>query len=100
MLDSLKIYLGMDILDATKDNLLNLLLSMAQDDIIGHCLLDTFPTGLDNAAIKLAAVYYKKRPNEGYSQQSQGSRSASISNQIPIEIQNMIASYRKIRVRG
>ncbi len=98
LIEKLKIYLGIS--NFMQDELLELLLSMAQDDIKGYCLLDTFPKSLENAAIKLAAYYYKKRPIDGYSSQSQGSRSASAMNEIPIEIQNMIAPYRKIRIRG
>ncbi|WP_139692544.1 head-tail connector protein [Sporolactobacillus terrae] len=96
MLDSLKIYLGLT--DTSQDSLLNLLISMAQDSIKSYCLIDEVPTpDLDNAVIKLAAVYFQKRDANGVSYQMQGARAQNMIDGIPKDIQDMLASFRKVR---
>lgn len=96
ILDSLKIYLGL--IDTSQDSLLNLLISMAQDSIKSYCLLDTVPSpDLDNAVIKLAAVYYQKRDANGVSYQMQGARAQNMIDGIPQDIKDLLSSYRKVR---
>jgi hypothetical protein len=101
MLENLKLYLGIS--DTSQDNLLNLLISMAQNVIKSYCNYlpdEVLPTGLDNAILQLAATYYKKRKNDGISSQTQGSRSVSFIQDLPEEIKIMCAPFRKIRLMG
>ncbi|MFT8316652.1 MAG: head-tail connector protein [Sporolactobacillus sp.] len=96
MLDLLKVYLGLT--DDSQDSLLNLLISMAQDAVKSYCLIDTVPTpDLDNAVIKLTAVYYQKRGSDAASYQMQGARAQNIINDIPGDIKAMLASFRQVR---
>lgn len=101
MLENLKIYLGIS--DTSQDNLLNLLINMAQNVIKSYCNYlpdEVLPVGLDNAVLQLAAVYYKKRKNDGITSQTQGSRSVSFMNDLPEEIKVMCYPYRRIRLMG
>lgn len=96
MLDLLKLYLGIS--DDSQDSLLNLLISMSQDAIKSYCLLDAVPSpDLDNAVIKLAAVYYQKRSANGVSYQMQGARAQNMIDGIPKDIQDILSSYRQVR---
>ncbi|MEC1780072.1 phage head-tail connector protein [Schinkia azotoformans] len=99
MLNSLKLYLGLDLSDTAKDDLLYLLISMAQDTIKGECLITTVPEELNTAVIRIAAKNYNryKMKSDGLTSQTQGGRSAQFTSELDEDIKRMLIPYKKIR---
>lgn len=97
LLQNLKLYLEIDESDISKDNLLTLLIGMAQDIIKQYCNIDELDSTFDNAIVLLAAYLYSKHGNDAYNSVSQGARSVSFAREIPDFIK-AILPLPKVRV--
>ncbi len=101
---TLKDILGFNVLKSDKDMTLEHYLYKAEKSIQSYLnydddefieIVDKFSTQI----IDLAKYYYLNRSNTGVIQQSQGSRSMTLSRGIPLEIKDSLP-YPKIRVIG
>lgn len=97
MLNKLKLYLNIQ--NDNKDELLQLLIDMAQDAIKGYCNIAELDDSFNSAIIKLASYFYSKRDSDGITQMSQGSRYKAMTNDIPADIKAMLPLPR-VRVIG
>lgn len=94
LLQNLKIYLEIDLADTSKDELLNLLIGIAQDMIKQYCAIDVLDDTFNNAIILLAAYLYNMRGKEGFNSVSQGARSVSLKHEIPDDIKAILPPPR------
>ncbi|MDX8367854.1 phage head-tail connector protein [Cytobacillus sp. IB215665] len=97
MLSKLKIYLGIN--DDSQDDLLTLLLDMANDIIKAYCYcsdeeLATIP---DYTKIRIASALHKKRRGEGLKARNQGSRSTQYDDILSDDIKLSLNQYRRVR---
>ncbi|SHK42221.1 phage head-tail connector protein [Desulforamulus aeronauticus] len=99
MLDLIKELLGIDLLDTSKDNILNHYLNKSQNAIKSYCNIDLIPESLNGLVVDLAIFFYKNRDSQGVIQQSQGSRSKTIVDGIPESIKSCLP-LPKIKVVG
>lgn len=87
MLELLKTLLG--ITDTSKDDILDFYLSKSEIAIKNYLNTDTIDE-FSNQTVELAMHYYKNRDNLGITQMSQGSRSQSMSENIPKSIKDSL----------
>lgn len=97
MLDLMKELLGIDLMDISKDNILNHYLNKSQIAIKSYCNIDLIPASLDAIVIDLAISYYRNKDSQGIVQQSQGSRSQTLIDGIPNSIKDCLPTT-KIKV--
>lgn len=95
-LDRLKIKLGISLGDTSQDDLLNLYLEDAQNEILELTHLSEIPNKLLNTQIELAIIYYNKQGIEGQNSHSEGGISRSFENSIPKNIMKKILSSRRL----
>lgn len=94
------------LLGVTDDALFNLLINKAEKDIKVFCNdefkdedgTDAFPENLESALEDLVVYRYNRRSTEGMKSENQGDRSASFTDDIPVDIKNRLYRYRKLRV--
>ena len=65
-----KLLLGIAADDATKDNLLTMLIDDAVVEVIDYCNLKEYNTNLDSTVVKMATQNYNKISNQGIASQS------------------------------
>lgn len=97
MLEKLKIRLGMDTADTPQDNLLNLLLEDAANEILDYCNRDSILPKMEGLQRELAITYYNRQGTEGESSHSEGGISVSYSTEIPENIKSRLNAYRLIK---
>jgi len=94
VLEIVKMLLGMDISDTSKDNLLNHFIKKATDIILGYCNIDALPEQYHDVAADLAVFLYNNRDLEGITK-----KTLTIINAIPESIRLALPPPR-IRVVG
>jgi hypothetical protein len=99
VLEIVKMLLGMDISDTSKDNLLNHFIKKATDIILGYCNIDALPEQYHDVAADLAVFLYNNRDLEGITKKTEGEKSLTIINAIPESIRLALPPPR-IRVVG
>ena len=96
-LEMLKIRLGVS--DNTRDGLLSLLLSEAQDAILDIIGREELPARLISVQVELAVIAYNKQGAEGESARSEGGISRSFIDGLPDELKQRLKNYpRKVGV--
>lgn len=95
-LDRLKIKLGVSLGDMDEDNLLNLYLEDAENEILELTHLDKIPSNLLSTQIDLAIIMYNKQGIEGQTSHSEGGISRSFEEGIPESIMKKIRSARRL----
>ena len=65
-----KLLLGIAANDATKDNLLTMLIDDAVVEVIDYCNLKQYNTNLDSTVVKMVTQNYNKISNQGIASQS------------------------------
>ncbi|SHH56181.1 phage head-tail connector protein [Sporanaerobacter acetigenes] len=95
-LDRLKIKLGVSLGDTDEDNLLNLYLEDAENEILELTHLDKIPSNLLSTQIDLAIIMYNKQGIEGQTSHSEGGISRSFEEGIPESIMKKIRSARRL----
>ena len=100
LLDSLKIRLSIATDDTTQDDLLNELLSDAENEILDFCNRDVLLPRMESLQKELAIIYYNRMEHEGETSRSEGGVSVSYTTDIPTNIKNRLISYRRLKVVG
>ena len=96
-LEMLKIRLGVS--DNTRDGLLSLLLSEAQDTILDIIGREELPSRLISVQVELAVIAYNKQGAEGESSRSEGGISRSFVDGLPDDLKQRLRNYpRKVGV--
>lgn len=96
-LEMLKIRLGVS--DNTRDGLLSLLLSEAQDTILDIIGREELPARLISVQVELAVIAYNKQGAEGESARSEGGISRSFVDGLPDDLKQRLKNYpRKVGV--
>ncbi|MGN0595773.1 MAG: phage head-tail connector protein [Ruminiclostridium sp.] len=96
-LEMLKIRLGVS--DNTRDGLLSLLLSEAQDTILDIIGREELPARLISVQVELAVIAYNKQGAEGESSRSEGGISRSFVDGLPDDLKQRLRNYpRKVGV--
>jgi hypothetical protein len=85
-LDLLKLLLGMDWIDISKDDILNHYLKKARCTILGYCNIENLPAMYDEVVIDYAVYLYKNRDSVGLTDKQEGERSAKYEPGIPASI--------------
>lgn len=75
MLEVVKMLLGIDVADVSKDDILNHFITQAIKIALGYCNVTELPTEYDGTIADLAAYLYNNRDSIGYKQKVQGERS-------------------------
>ncbi|WP_346874229.1 phage head-tail connector protein [Clostridium sp. UBA5988] len=97
----------LDIVDISKDNILNIYINSAYDVIHSYCNYnedEILSNKLSVAVLNLALLNYRSKGKENVTQESQGSRSRTYKtvgtyvSQLPSEIEVLCKPYRKIKV--
>lgn len=65
MLEKIKILLGIAEEDESKDDLINLLISLCKDEAVDFCNLPEYDSKLDSAVISMVIERYNARGTEG-----------------------------------
>lgn len=94
-LEKLKLKLGMNIPDTSKDDVLQVYLDDASEYILSQTHLETIPTTLLSTQVELAIIYYNKQGIEGQTAHSEGGISRSFED-IPESILKKIRSCRRL----
>jgi hypothetical protein len=82
-LDLVKQLIGIDVTDASKNDIVNHCLKKARSHIIGYCNIDSLPSTYDEVVVDYAVYLYKNRDSVGLMQKQEGERSASYEPGIP-----------------
>ena len=95
MLQSIKALLG--ITDDSKDNLLNVLISKAIDEIVSYTHNPQCVPLLENAIIDIVVYNYNRIGTEGLTAERYTDVQYNYSNDYPDSIKSQLKSYRKVR---
>lgn len=96
-LEKLKIRLGISLSDISKDDLLNMCLEDAQNEILDYTNRDTFVTRMEALQRELGVIYYNRQGSEGENSRSEGGISVSYSTEIPEAIKSRLNTYRLLK---
>lgn len=77
MLEIVKMLLGIEASDISKDGILNHFINQALKTALAYCNVTELPSEQDDTIADLAVYFYKNRDNLGYKQQVQGERSVT-----------------------
>jgi len=77
MLEIVKMLLGIESYDKSKDDLLNHFIKQATKTALAYCNVEELPLEQDDTIADLAVYFYKNRDSLGYTQQVQGERSVT-----------------------
>jgi len=77
MLEVVKMLLGIDTADTSKDGILNHFITQALKVALGYCNVTELPAEYDDTIADLAAYFYNNRDSVGYKQKVQGERSVT-----------------------
>lgn len=77
MLEVVKMLLGIDADDTSKDDILNHFITQALKIALGYCNVTELPAEYDHTISDLAVYLYNNRDSVGYKQKVQGERSVT-----------------------
>ena len=77
MLEIVKMLLGIEASDTSKDGILNHFINQALKTALYYCNVTELPPEHDDTIAALAVYFYKNRDSLGYKQQVQGERSVT-----------------------
>lgn len=96
-LEKLKIRLGISKTDTLKDDLLNMLLEDAGNEILDYTNRDALIAKVEGLQRELAITYYNRQGSEGESSRSEGGISVSYSIEIPASIKSRLNAFRLLK---
>lgn len=96
-LEKLKIRLGISKTDTSKDDLLNMFLEDASNEILDYTNRDTILTKMEGLQRELVITYYNRQGSEGESSRSEGGISVSYSTEIPESIKSRLKTFRLLK---
>lgn len=100
MLEKIKILLGIGEEDESKDDLLNILISLCKDEAIDFCNLAEYSNKLDSAVISMVIERYNKIGTEGVTSVSTHGIGEDYIDGYSQTIKNKLIKNRKIRIVG
>ena len=95
-----KLRLRLGIKDETQDDLLNMLLEDAQNEILDFTHRNTLLNKMEGLQRELAIIYYNRMNDEGISSRSEGAISVSYSTEIPGNIKDRLKAYKLLKAVG
>lgn len=99
MLELLKLLLGIDSTNTSKDSILNHYLNKARNIILGYCNVDSLDTKYDETVTDFAVCLYKNKDLEGIESKTEGEKSVKVQMGIPENIKKALP-LPKIKVGG
>lgn len=97
MLDRIRLMLGIDVLDETKDALISMLAEDAIAEVTDYCNMAVYDVKLDSIAAKMAVQNYNRTSIQGISAESFSGVSESYINGYTVDIMNMLNKNRRVR---
>lgn len=94
-LKNVKILLGLH--DSSKDELLQILIDQAKQQILAYTNRDELPNCLESIADRLAVIFYNRQGTEGELSRSEGAISQSFET-LPTDLTAVLNRYRKAGV--
>lgn len=95
MLEKIKVLLG--IVDASKDNLLNILIDQAQDDVITYTRNPECIYALGNIICQMVIYKYNRLGTEGLNSEGYSGVSFSYTADYPAAIYKSLNRYKKVK---
>ena len=95
-MENIKLLLGIS--DTSKDDLITLLISIAEDEIKAYCNIDDIPTALDNIVTQIVVIKYNRIGQEGITSTKFNSVSESFSDSLPASVIKALNRYRHLAV--
>lgn len=86
ILEIVKMLLGIDASDISKDNILNHFIKKARDIALGYCNIAELPESYNDVLADFTVYLYKNRDIEGIASKTEGERSVKINQGIPESI--------------
>ena len=77
MLSIVKMLLGIDLADTSKNDVLNHFIGLAQKMVLSYCNCEYISSEYDEAIAELAVYLYKNKDGTGYKQKTEGERSVT-----------------------
>lgn len=77
MLETVKMLLGIDVADTSKDMILNHFINQALRLALSYCNVSELSAEYDGAIADLAVFLYKNKDSVGYKQKTEGERSVT-----------------------
>ena len=100
MLTIVKMLLGIDLVDDSKDDILNHFIGLAQKMALSYCNCEYISSEYDGAIAELAVYLYKNKDSTRYKQKTEGERSVTyLDGSIPEYIKSSLP-LPKIKVGG
>ncbi|MFL0194823.1 phage head-tail connector protein [Clostridium sp. WILCCON 0269] len=99
MLELMKLLLGIDSTDTSKDNILNHYLNVALKSILGYCNVTELSSDYNDTIVDYSIYLYKNRDSLGYKQKTEGERSITFESGIPENIRKALP-LPKVKVGG
>ncbi len=97
MLEKIKMLLGIAEEDESKDDLINLLISLCKDEAVDFCNLPEYDSKLDSAVISMVIERYNARGTEGLSSVSGSGVNEHYKDGYSSNIISALIKNRKIR---
>lgn len=97
MLEKIKMLLGIVEEDESKDDLINLLISLCKDEAVDFCNLPEYDSKLDSAVISMVIERYNARGTEGLSSVSGSGVNEHYKDGYSSNIISALIKNRKIR---
>jgi hypothetical protein len=85
MLELVKLLIGIDITDNSKDNIIDHYINQANNMALFYCNVSAL-SGYDDSIADLAVYLYKNKDSVGYKQRSEGEKSGTFETGIPESI--------------
>ena len=90
MLQTLKMLLGIDLVDTSKDGILNHFINQALRLALSYCNVTELPTEYNDTIAELARYLYINKDSMGYSEKTEGERSITYESGIPEYIKSAL----------
>lgn len=97
MLEKVKITLGISHEDASKDDLLNLMIDDTKEFIMNYCNIKEIPGIAESLIRKLVIIQYNKIGSEGLQSESYSGISQSFITGLPSDIKKELGAIRKVK---
>jgi hypothetical protein len=94
-MEIIKTLLG--IADDSKDSLISLLKSIAEDEVKAYCNIDDIPAALDNIIAQIVVIKYNRIGAEGIASQNFNGVLESFEDSYPTPLLAALNRYRRVR---
>lgn len=93
----LKVVLGIDLMDTSKDELLDYLIEDAINEVISYCNLRSYDEKLNSIVIKMASQNYNKAKIQGITSQSYSGVSESYTDGYTVDVIAQLNKNRRVK---